>query len=195
MTVKSNVLNQSRLHKPPNKSCDGGQNNLDIHAGGTDSGPVPFVWQSPTVGDIAIQARREYEQHKSDFVTFTAQSFTRKAVTEFVEDFSDSQYADENITTDANQKMLRIPATWIETRSSLMTTEPRAIIAAMDVMNDRRWREQPPGVLVQEVQYPLWVETPIANGQDVGHLPNAFHQFVLASTFKQPPSPALSDQT
>ena len=89
--VQAEVVQQARLAEPPDEGGDRGQHQLDVHAAGADGRPVPLVGQHPGVGDVAIQAGREHEDHHAHFVAFAAEVLARQAVAELVQDLGHAQ--------------------------------------------------------------------------------------------------------
>ncbi len=85
------MVQQARRAVPPNPGGRRGQHELHVHAARADGRALPLVGQQPGVGDVAVQARREHEDHDAHLVTFAAEMLAGHAVAELVQDFGDAQ--------------------------------------------------------------------------------------------------------
>ena len=87
MALRQSAVEQARLGEPPQEGAAGGDDQLHVHAGRPDGHAVPLAGQQPGVGDVAIQAGRQHQDHHAHFVAFTAEMLARDAVAEFMDDF------------------------------------------------------------------------------------------------------------
>ena len=78
---------------------------------------MPFVWQHPGIGNVAIKARGEYQNHHAHFVTFAAKVLARKSMPEFMQDLCDTHgqrqpqpiFGSEEFVESGKLRMKRIP--------------------------------------------------------------------------------------
>ena len=80
---------------PPDDRGDGGDHELDEHAGGRDHDSLPLAGESPGVGDVAIEAGDEGQQHHAELVDFAAEMFAGERVAQLVKDFDAGDGGDQ----------------------------------------------------------------------------------------------------
>ncbi len=85
------IQQHTRLTKPPEKRGNGRQNRFHVHSRRSDGRPVPLIRQQPGVGNVAVQARREHQNHDADFMALTSEFLTRQSMAELVKDLGDRQ--------------------------------------------------------------------------------------------------------
>ncbi len=81
------MVEHTRLAGPPDQRANRRQRHFNVHAGGADRGPMPFVGQHPGIRHVTVQARRQHQHEDADFMAFAAEVFASEAMAEFVQDF------------------------------------------------------------------------------------------------------------
>ena len=94
--VQTDVMKHVLFREPPYPRADRRQRAFHKVARDSDARAFPFARQHPRVGDVAIQARRQHENHHAEFMTFAPQNLARQPVPELVQNFREEErYAQE----------------------------------------------------------------------------------------------------
>ena len=86
-------MEQSGFAQPPQKRTACRDSGLDGDSGGTDGGSLPFIIKYPDIGDVAVKARCENQQHEPHFVTLAPQLFAGQTMSELMQDLDATQQA------------------------------------------------------------------------------------------------------
>ena len=146
--VQADVIEQPRLAEPPDERADRGQHELDVHARRADRRAMPPVGQHPRVGDVAVQAGREHQQHHAHLVALAAEVLARQAVAELVQDLGRRQRDRRATASSAPRRTSGTTAAAIGRRRTARCTSVSAASASSDAADHRRHGEEPANVRV-----------------------------------------------
>ena len=184
MVFRQRLFKQARLAVPPDPGGHRGQDQFDVHAAGADGRAVPLVGQQPGVGDIAIQAGREHEDHHAHFVAFAAEVLARQAVAELVQDLGHAQ-------RDGEQQRVLEAEELVERRQprredvELHRHQGQRGKAQQDAGRHRRAGVEPAHAGIEPVEESFGVETLEADAEDIGQGAQEFLPAAFAAALEQ----------
>ena len=85
-------MEQPRLGEPPEEGADRGQHDFDVDARRADGRPLPLARQHPGVGDVAVEAGRQHEDHDAHLVALAAEVLAGQPVAELVQHLRHAQH-------------------------------------------------------------------------------------------------------
>ena len=175
--VEAEVVEERlRLGEPPQEGGDRGDHQLDVHAGRADGRPLPLAGQHPGVGDVAVEAGREHQDHHAHLVAFAAEVLAAQPVAEFVEHLGDPSMT-------ISQKALWTLKNWWKSGSlARKTSNSTATSVAAERTNSSSRRPRPArrtsALRIEPVQEPLGIEALEADAEHVAEAAENIFRFV-----------------
>ena len=165
--AQGQVVQQARLGKPPDERGQRGQDQLEVHPRRADRGPLPLVGQHPGIGDVAVQAGREHQQHHAHLVALAAKVLAHQPVAELVQHLGQGQHEHHPDHVLGGEELMEAGELRLK-HVELHRDQQHGGQPQQQGRDQGRQREAPADLGIQPVEHRLGIDAAEANRQQVG---------------------------
>ena len=130
------------------------------------AGPMPFVGQHPGIGNVAIETRREHQDHDAHLVTFAAEMLAGQPVAELVHDLRHAQHRGQQEGVVDVEELVELGQLGVEDVEFDRHQQNRRK-AQQAAHKQRDGAEKPADKGIEPIQHPLRIEAFEADAEDV----------------------------
>ncbi len=183
--IEANGVEQPRLAEPPQQCGHRSQHQLDADAGRSHGRTPPFARQHPGRGDIAVQTRREHQQHHAQLVYLAAKVLAGEGMSQLVHNFGQGHRQSDPQHVAGMKERVKLGQT-CQQRVELHDHQRCRRRHQHHTRGEKRAGEHPAALGIEPVQNRLRVDARQANRQHVAQCTEP-----LAATLRAAPGEQL----